>query len=89
MLYAGDEIGYESAGGGGYGDPLERAPELVLQDVLDERVSYETAEQVYGVSIDRKTNTVDDAVTIVTRVDLRLKRGPITWTYDRGILGKE
>ncbi|MFR2693813.1 MAG: hypothetical protein ACLTBV_27190 [Enterocloster bolteae] len=89
MLYAGDEIGYESAGGGGYGDPLERAPELVLQDVLDERVSYETAEQVYGVSIDRKTNTVDDAVTIVTRDDLRLKRGPITWTYDRGILGKE
>ena len=89
MLYARDEIGYESAGGGGYGDPLERAPELVLQDVLDERVSYETAEQVYGVSIDRKTNTVDDAVTIVTRDDLRLKRGPITWTYDRGILGKE
>lgn len=68
---------------------MERAPELVLQDVLDERVSYETAEQVYGVSIDRKTNTVDDAVTIVTRDDLRLKRGPITWTYDRGILGKE
>ena len=89
VLYAGDEIGYESAGGGGYGDPLERAPELVLQDVLDERVSYETAEQVYGVSIDRKTNTVDDAVTIVTRDDLRLKRGPIAWTYDRGILGKE
>ena len=68
---------------------MERAPELVLQDVLDERVSYETAEQVYGVSIDRKTNTVDDAVTIVTRDDLRLKRGPIAWTYDRGILGKE
>ena len=85
----GMRFGYESAGGGGYGDPLERAPELVLQDVLDERVSYETAEQVYGVSIDRKTNTVDDAVTIVTRDDLRLKRGPITWTYDRGILGKE
>jgi len=89
VLYAGDEIGYECAGGGGYGDPLERAPELVLQDVLDERVSYETAQQVYGVSIDRKTNTVDDAVTIVTRDDMRLKRGPVTWTYDRGVLGKE
>ena len=68
---------------------MERAPELVLQDVLDGRVSYETAEQVYGVSIDRKTNTVDEAVTIVTRDDMRLKRGPVTWTYDRGILGKE
>ena len=68
---------------------MYKRQELVLQDVLDERVSYETAEQVYGVSIDRKTNTVDDAVTIVTRDDLRLKRGPITWTYDRGILGKE
>lgn len=89
VLYPGDEIGYESAGGGGYGDPLERAPELVLQDVLDERVSYENAEQIYGVSIDRKTNTIDQAVTFVIRDDMKLKRGPVTWTYDRGILGRE
>ena len=89
MLYAGDEIGYESAGGGGYGDPLERSPELVLRDVLDERVTYESAEQEYGVSIDRKTNLVDEAVTIVTRDEMRIKRGAITWTYDRGVLGKE
>lgn len=89
VLYAGDEIGYESAGGGGYGDPLERSPELVLRDVLDERVTYESAEQEYGVSIDRKTNLVDEAVTIVTRDEMRIKRGAITWTYDRGVLGKE
>lgn len=88
-LYAGDEIGYESAGGGGYGDPLERKPEFVLRDVLDQRVSYENAEKLYGVSIDKKTDTVDYAVTIVKRDEMRLERGPVTWTYDRGVLGRE
>lgn len=89
MLYPGDEIGYACAGGGGYGDPLDRDPELVLRDVLDERVSYISAEQDYGVSIDPKTKTLDDAVTLVLREQKRMERGPITWTYDRGTLGRE
>ena len=40
-----------SAGGGGYGDPLDREAERVVADVLDGYVSVEAAEQVYGVVV--------------------------------------
>jgi len=36
-------------GGGGYGDPLDRAPERVAADVADALVSVEAARDVYGV----------------------------------------
>ncbi len=36
-------------GGGGYGDPLERDPDLVARDVEDGLVSVERANDVYGV----------------------------------------
>ena len=46
----------ELAGGGGWGDPFARAPESVLQDVLDEKVSRLSASRDYGVAInDRGT----------------------------------
>ncbi len=41
----------ELAGGGGWGDPFARAPESVLQDVLDEKVSRLSASRDYGVAI--------------------------------------
>jgi len=41
----------ESAGGGGYGDPLKRDPQLVYKDVLDNYVTLDTAERIYGVVI--------------------------------------
>ena len=40
-----------SNGGGGYGDPLERDPQLVLQDVREELISPERAKDNYGVVI--------------------------------------
>jgi N-methylhydantoinase B len=39
------------AGGGGYGDPLEREPEAVLWDVIEEKVSVAHAATAYGVVI--------------------------------------
>ncbi len=48
---SGDAFTRPSAGGGGYGDPLERDPELVLEDVIDEYVSVERAKMDYGVVI--------------------------------------
>ncbi|MFS8533427.1 MAG: hypothetical protein FWJ91_16885, partial [Sphaerobacter thermophilus] len=36
-------------GGGGYGDPLDRDPRAVRDDVLDELVSPERAREDYGV----------------------------------------
>ena len=41
-----------SAGGGGWGNPLDRSIELVREDVLDGYVSREQAEKVYGVRVE-------------------------------------
>jgi N-methylhydantoinase B/oxoprolinase/acetone carboxylase alpha subunit len=54
---------FESTGGGGYGDPLDREPGTVLEDVLDEYVSIEQARALYGVVIDTRTMTVDEEKT--------------------------
>jgi N-methylhydantoinase B len=43
MLQAGDSIVSLSAGGGGYGDPLQRDPAGVLDDVIDEWISVSRA----------------------------------------------
>ncbi len=50
-LPAGTLLRLRTTGGGGWGDPFERAPELVLQDVLRGLVSVESAERDYGVVI--------------------------------------
>ncbi|MFK0206420.1 hydantoinase B/oxoprolinase family protein [Agrobacterium sp. NPDC090283] len=47
----GDLISRPSGGGGGQGDPLERDPEAVLEDVIDDYVSIERARKDYGVVI--------------------------------------
>jgi 5-oxoprolinase (ATP-hydrolysing) len=44
---------------GGYGDPLEREPALVLADVLDGFTTLDLAEDEYGVVIDAETMTLD------------------------------
>ena len=48
-LRRGDVFRHEMSGGGGYGDPLERDPESVLRDVVEEKVTREHAERAYGV----------------------------------------
>src|SRR5213593_1412671 len=45
----GDVISFQQSGAGGYGDPLARNPEAVLEDVLDDYVSIEAAREQYGV----------------------------------------
>jgi N-methylhydantoinase B len=59
LCESGDDIQFHSAGGGGYGDPLERDPQAVEQDVFNEYVSIEMARHDYGVVIDSKTLKVD------------------------------
>ena len=48
-LEAGDVVSYRTCGGGGYGPPGERDPELVRRDVREGKVSAERARDVYGV----------------------------------------
>nr|WP_274636399.1 hydantoinase B/oxoprolinase family protein [Microbacterium bovistercoris] len=60
-------------GGGGYGDPLLREPELVARDVLARKVSPQSAHDVYGVVLDG-TGQIDLAATEATRQQLKLVR---------------
>lgn len=58
-LHAGDVVVMQSAGGGGFGDPLERDPERVRRDVLAGYVSPARARDGYGVAL-----TADGAVDL-------------------------
>ena len=59
------------AGGGGWGDPLERDPARVLDDVLNEKVSAECARLEYGVVIDVDAMQVDEEATLALRARTR------------------
>ena len=50
-LARGDVFRHEMSGGGGYGDPLERDPERVLRDVIEEKVTPAGARREYGVVV--------------------------------------
>lgn len=67
---AGDIYRTVSPCAGGYGNPLERDPELVLEDVLDEFVSLESAREQYGVVIDPETWKVDELATQRLRLEM-------------------
>jgi N-methylhydantoinase B len=58
-LKAGDAFRIRSGGGGGYGAPLERPPELVREDVRQGYVSIAAAAELYGVVIDPVTFVID------------------------------
>ena len=70
----GDVLRSEMPGGGGWGDPLERDPQSVLDDVVAERVSVKRARQVYGVVIDAQARQVDLEATQKQRGRLRQQR---------------
>ena len=58
----GDRLTLQAAGGGGYGDALEREPHLVHEDVLDGYVSVERAADTYGVIV-RPDGSLDEIAT--------------------------
>ena len=76
--YAGEAIAYHYGGGGGWGDPLDRDPERVCDDVLDEYVSLRSARVDYGVvltgSLEACDLHVDAAATAALRVAMRTGR---------------
>jgi N-methylhydantoinase B len=89
VLHPGDQLWEYIAGGAGYGDPLERAPELVLADVLDGKVSLESARDRYGVLLAPEGDAVDERSTKERREALHRRRGPIAWAFDRGADGRD
>jgi N-methylhydantoinase B len=68
-LPVGAHFRLESPGGGGYGSPLSREPQRVLDDVLDGYVSPEAAAEEYGVILraEGQTLLVDQAATAEAR----------------------
>jgi N-methylhydantoinase B len=83
-LRPGDQLWEYVAGGAGYGDPLERDPELVLADVRDRKIAPEIAETDYGVVLLPDGTAIDHERTKAYRAALRHARGPIEWVFDRG-----
>ncbi len=73
-IKAGDVIRISSPGGGGYGDPLERDASMVMQNVLDEKVSLEQTRQAYGVILSHDMQRVDEEATRLLRAELVAQR---------------
>jgi N-methylhydantoinase B len=78
LLEAGQWIRGVEAGGGGYGDPLDRDPDAVLKDVLERWVSPEAARDVYGIVLIEDGGglpSVDPRETERRRQELRAASG--------------
>ena len=63
----GDVITFDSAGGGGFGNPLDRDIADVEKDVKFEYISIEQAEDVYGVVIDPVSGSADEELSNALR----------------------
>jgi N-methylhydantoinase B len=73
---AGEIVRVCTTGGGGWGDPLARPPELVLQDVIDNKVSEQAARDDYGVVVQASglSFTPDAEATQMLRAERRANR---------------
>jgi N-methylhydantoinase B len=70
-LDAGEVLANKTGGGGGYGDPLDRDPEMVSADVRNGFVSAEAAARDYGVVVVPPSFEVDQAATAALRSAVR------------------
>ena len=86
VVQKGDCLHFNTWGGGGWGDPLLRDPELVLTDVRRQLVSVAGARD-YGVviegSLDDASLKIDSAATTALRAEMSQSRGD-TQLFDRG-----
>jgi N-methylhydantoinase B len=80
----GNVIELITTGGGGWGDPLLRDPDLVRWDVVRGLVSEQAAREVYGVQLGSDIDrTVDAAATERLRSELR-EQSRSDGMFDRG-----
>ncbi|MDD5646390.1 MAG: hydantoinase B/oxoprolinase family protein [Candidatus Bipolaricaulis sp.] len=69
-LAKGDVVSFQGGGGGGYGNPLDRDPAMVADDVANGYVSLESAHSDYGVVLDPETLAIDRTATAALRKKL-------------------
>jgi len=79
-----DVVVMRSAGGGGYGDPLERDPALVCADIEKGYVSQEKAQEQYGVILN-SSGELNVEMTSSCREALRAKRFHIPVRIDNAL----
>ncbi len=79
-LAPGDTVTMWATGGGGYGNPLERAPELVGADVRNGFVSRVDADRLYGVICD-ESGTGDIGATSRRRTELAAGRPQVNESF--------
>ena len=65
----GSSLRWEQSCGGGYGNPLERDPEQVLRDWMDELITIDSAREAYGVVIAEDGHSVDLEATAALRAE--------------------
>jgi N-methylhydantoinase B len=78
----GDSFTRPSAGGGGFGDPLEREPEAVLEDVTDGYVTIERARKDYGVvvrEVDAELCRYELDLAATGKERGRIRKGRLGW----------
>jgi N-methylhydantoinase B len=66
VIYEGERVVSRSAGGGGYGSPKEREPQLVSSDVAEGWITPKRAAQIYRVVLDAEGD-VDWGETAILR----------------------
>ena len=84
---AGEIVRVVTTGGGGWGDPLEREPELVQRDVIEGKVSPAAARADYGVALKpdgEDSFIIDAAKTSALRETLKSGRPRVNSMIDRG-----
>jgi hypothetical protein len=84
---AGEYIELREPNAGGYGDPLDREPELVREDVLDDFTTVQLARDAYGVIFrDERSLEIDTEATERRRAELRASHdgnGSLNALFDR------
>ncbi len=74
QLKPGDVVTIDAPGGGGYGNPLDREPEMVEEDVAEGYVTLDQARSEYGVVIDPSTMKANAEATRKLRDEAAKKR---------------
>ena len=69
-----DALVFYPAGGGGYGDPLDREPEAVAADIAEGRVTRDVAREQYGVVLAGNGGVDRDATEIARDATRRARR---------------
>lgn len=79
----GDIIIHSSIGGAGLGDPIERDPKQIVEDIRNGHATLDVAEKVYAVSIDPVSLEIDYKKTQTLREGKRKER------LEKGVPGGE